>query len=149
MHATSTAPTYSSAEGGEFSGTRSYFARKRMTPMPRQTSPLLCSERLLQQRHHFALGFHRVQDIRIAVKLTVDEHLGESRPVRQPGQRFTLGRLRQHVDDFIGIAILLKKMHGFPRKPTHRHGLRPLADRKSTRLNSSHQKISYAVFCLK
>src|SRR2546430_7753495 len=27
--------------------------------------------------------------------------------------------------------------------------LRPLADRKSTRLNSSHSQISYAVFCLK
>src|SRR5574340_773408 len=29
------------------------------------------------------------------------------------------------------------------------HSDSPLADRKSTRLNSSHQKISYAVFCLK
>src|SRR5690606_40667343 len=28
-------------------------------------------------------------------------------------------------------------------------GLRDVADRKSTRLNSSHVKISYAVFCLK
>src|SRR5258708_30983383 len=28
-------------------------------------------------------------------------------------------------------------------------GEQPLADRKSTRLNSSHQIISYAVFCLK
>src|SRR5690606_40005073 len=28
-------------------------------------------------------------------------------------------------------------------------GLRPHLDRKSTRLNSSHVKISYAVFCLK
>src|SRR5690606_41993414 len=27
--------------------------------------------------------------------------------------------------------------------------LRPVVDRKSTRLNSSHVKISYAVFCLK
>src|SRR5437879_11023822 len=27
-------------------------------------------------------------------------------------------------------------------------GIRPLADRKSTRLNSSHRCISYAVFCL-
>src|SRR5258708_34140072 len=27
--------------------------------------------------------------------------------------------------------------------------VRPMADRKSTRLNSSHQIISYAVFCLK
>src|SRR3712207_8554343 len=29
------------------------------------------------------------------------------------------------------------------------HGGRPGADRKSTRLNSSHANISYAVFCLK
>src|SRR5258708_15509701 len=31
----------------------------------------------------------------------------------------------------------------------HRSLLSPRADRKSTRLNSSHQIISYAVFCLK
>src|SRR5690348_17789745 len=30
-----------------------------------------------------------------------------------------------------------------------RHGQRSAADRKSTRLNSSHPSISYAVFCLK
>src|SRR5690606_40501531 len=30
-----------------------------------------------------------------------------------------------------------------------RHPRRPVQDRKSTRLNSSHVKISYAVFCLK
>src|SRR5258708_22379960 len=29
------------------------------------------------------------------------------------------------------------------------HGMGPFSDRKSTRLNSSHQIISYAVFCLK
>src|SRR5438045_4440992 len=29
------------------------------------------------------------------------------------------------------------------------HSLQPVADRKSTRLNSSHLGISYAVFCLK
>src|SRR5947207_12622585 len=46
-------------------------------------------------------------------------------------------------------------------EPAHRHvqpdgarplavgGCRPLRDRKSTRLNSSHTVISYAVFCLK
>src|SRR4051794_41479951 len=33
-------------------------------------------------------------------------------------------------------------------RPPGRHGLRP-RDRKSTRLNSSHPSISYAVFCLK
>src|SRR5690606_41619472 len=31
----------------------------------------------------------------------------------------------------------------------HVHGARDRVDRKSTRLNSSHVKISYAVFCLK
>src|SRR3712207_7454122 len=37
------------------------------------------------------------------------------------------------------------------RSPEHVHTYRvtPLADRKSTRLNSSHANISYAVFCLK
>src|SRR5574340_1457187 len=41
------------------------------------------------------------------------------------------------------------------RQRSERHGTRPLyqpgarQDRKSTRLNSSHQKSSYAVFCLK
>src|SRR3712207_8457807 len=35
-------------------------------------------------------------------------------------------------------------------EPVHRGGvLRDPADRKSTRLNSSHANISYAVFCLK
>src|SRR5690606_26917550 len=32
---------------------------------------------------------------------------------------------------------------------THQNDVRFLVDRKSTRLNSSHVKISYAVFCLK
>src|SRR5205807_3493570 len=34
-------------------------------------------------------------------------------------------------------------------QPRWRMALRPAADRKSTRLNSSHLVISYAVFCLK
>src|SRR5438552_15214821 len=39
-----------------------------------------------------------------------------------------------------------------PRRREHRHALIVIpieSDRKSTRLNSSHQIISYAVFCLK
>src|SRR5687768_18499902 len=41
-------------------------------------------------------------------------------------------------------AVLLS----FPRRPTIRKSF-PVGDRKSTRLNSSHGYISYAVFCLK
>src|SRR2546430_15403493 len=36
---------------------------------------------------------------------------------------------------------------GAPRREARQHHVRP--DRKSTRLNSSHSQISYAVFCLK
>src|SRR2546430_7045041 len=38
---------------------------------------------------------------------------------------------------------------GFSYLPIQAIGLRLLSDRKSTRLNSSHSQISYAVFCLK
>src|SRR5690348_18429247 len=43
-----------------------------------------------------------------------------------------------------------RRTHGPPPEPTHpgRHPGRH-RDRKSTRLNSSHPSISYAVFCLK
>src|SRR5207245_10200105 len=37
----------------------------------------------------------------------------------------------------------------FPRHQLRRETLRLTGDRKSTRLNSSHGSISYAVFCLK
>src|SRR5574340_467186 len=36
-----------------------------------------------------------------------------------------------------------------PQRPLRRRPCGGARDRKSTRLNSSHQKISYAVFCLK
>src|SRR5260221_1929258 len=39
--------------------------------------------------------------------------------------------------------------HGFGRQQQRCHGSGVLQDRKSTRLNSSHTVISYAVFCLK
>src|SRR2546427_3767207 len=40
--------------------------------------------------------------------------------------------------------------HGAHAAPEHAHGVAGHAqDRKSTRLNSSHSQISYAVFCLK
>src|SRR3712207_8765131 len=41
------------------------------------------------------------------------------------------------------------KRGGVRAKPLRRRAKRPRRDRKSTRLNSSHANISYAVFCLK
>src|SRR6516162_10523526 len=45
-------------------------------------------------------------------------------------------------------APRLERRLGSPRRMAPRHR-RPEADRKSTRLNSSHSQSSYAVFCLK
>src|SRR5258707_6820716 len=56
-----------------------------------------------------------------------------------PEIRFVLTRHEQ------GAAFMA---YGFARA-LNRHECRALLDRKSTRLNSSHANISYAVFCLK
>src|SRR2546428_7468820 len=44
-------------------------------------------------------------------------------------------------------ADLLERGRSLERPDRHDHGV--VRDRKSTRLNSSHDQISYAVFCLK
>src|SRR3712207_7262721 len=44
---------------------------------------------------------------------------------------------------------VLRRRHGARRRRGGQGGARRAADRKSTRLNSSHANISYAVFCLK
>src|SRR5437867_10118647 len=84
---------------------------------------------LLRCRHYDALGPERLRDplralrggFREVVNLPQDPHIAESRVLNR-------------------------------RQVLHLHGraadaVRP--DRKSTRLNSSHRTISYAVFCLK
>src|SRR3712207_7876591 len=53
---------------------------------------------------------------------------------------------------FRAIAEILESIDipvVFPVHPRCRKMLREFGDRKSTRLNSSHANISYAVFCLK
>src|SRR3712207_5837935 len=49
-----------------------------------------------------------------------------------------------HVSNVLGTVNPIKEMIA----TAHAHGV-PFLDRKSTRLNSSHANISYAVFCLK
>src|SRR2546426_2566651 len=51
-----------------------------------------------------------------------------------------------HVFEFVSAAIVAPPMAGMAGKVT---GGGFIPDRKSTRLNSSHLVISYAVFCLK
>src|SRR3712207_7913588 len=53
------------------------------------------------------------------------------------------------------LVVVERRLRPFPRRPPHRPGPVQVVDqcadrdRKSTRLNSSHANISYAVFCLK
>src|SRR3712207_8256123 len=59
--------------------------------------------------------------------------------------------------DFVvpGVAVTFQgRLHdglhrAHPQRPLDHRRLAKAADRKSTRLNSSHANISYAVFCLK
>src|SRR2546430_12606163 len=73
---------------------------------------------------------------------------------RQDGaqdERFEVGTVRRRLtslhsvllDELLQIARLSKRFFGSAFQRPY------VADRKSTRLNSSHSQISYAVFCLK
>src|SRR3712207_8373119 len=53
------------------------------------------------------------------------------------------------LEEFCRIAESLNGRKVVGRFSTFLEHVKPSADRKSTRLNSSHANISYAVFCLK
>src|SRR5947208_7559302 len=74
---------------------------------------------------------------RSAQIVAVEDHVLPARRVRElASQRDQPLLHREHV----GLALEEEHAHRAPLVPR---------DRKSTRLNSSHQIISYAVFCLK
>src|SRR3712207_7362918 len=60
--------------------------------------------------------------------------------------RGPVGRADEEVVDAVGLARQVVAARRGARGPVGHHGP---GDRKSTRLNSSHANISYAVFCLK
>src|SRR5258708_25911147 len=67
--------------------------------------------------------------------------VAQSQPLVPLGLRFGMFRIRLGVVRRIFLAI--------DRSDVRRVSIEIGSDRKSTRLNSSHQIISYAVFCLK
>src|SRR5690242_21908399 len=54
-----------------------------------------------------------------------------------------------HPDTLTGTRVPAAYCHPWPTKPESWPASCAATDRKSTRLNSSHMSISYAVFCLK
>src|SRR5258708_14725941 len=57
--------------------------------------------------------------------------------------------LQRQVLGVVDVALDVAQRHRWTLRQRHRQLVRGGLDRKSTRLNSSHQIISYAVFCLK
>src|SRR5256885_13226637 len=57
--------------------------------------------------------------------------------------------LGDHIHDGVGLLGIHDAVEDPPRVDEHLDGGHAALDRKSTRLNSSHLVISYAVFCLK
>src|SRR3712207_8099454 len=66
---------------------------------------------------------------------------------------YTAAQVIEAVRGSGGLVAEIAKRLGCDRSTVYRHAARHAtvrqADRKSTRLNSSHANISYAVFCLK
>src|SRR5258708_10000264 len=71
------------------------------------------------------------------------------------GEPFTPATIRGYIRRVLQCLCLGKKTEARPllqrhcAEPERRRNQSEQGDRKSTRLNSSHQIISYAVFCLK
>src|SRR3712207_7293140 len=74
--------------------------------------------------------------------------LHDALPIFGTGQiAATLGPHRAAVEDEVRVATQHRNQQGVDA--LQQIDVRPGRDRKSTRLNSSHANISYAVFCLK
>src|SRR5438105_9444165 len=71
---------------------------------------------------------------------------------RMTGERLMLCRMRlmaHESSNCVGFQRGTPSNQGQTTEDDSSHDYRTLSDRKSTRLNSSHEWISYAVFCLK
>src|SRR5207244_10980760 len=92
-------------------------------------------------RHLPSFPTRRSSDLRLPVRHVGLDHLQGQGRAEGPAGRLPAVRQAGETQPGPAEAGLL----------TDRQGARegPLPDRKSTRLNSSHQIISYAVFCLK
>src|SRR3712207_7938354 len=74
-----------------------------------------------------------------ALPICADRREAAPRDVRPPARGLRQALLRPH----------LRRRAALDQRHRDPHGERRERDRKSTRLNSSHANISYAVFCLK
>jgi hypothetical protein len=76
-----------------------------------------------QQRLQLAFLLHRVQYVGVPVELPIDEDLRKRGPVGHAAEGLALCRIRQHVDDLVGIPVFVEELHGLPSEATHGHRL--------------------------
>src|SRR5258708_7564742 len=94
------------------------------------------------ESRHFRRNRHKPEH-RIGQQLAGDAH-------HEPGTERVHHRCRGRARRALGVALpMAPRCYGDQPDLDHLAEGRATPDRKSTRLNSSHQIISYAVFCLK
>src|SRR5688572_32444079 len=100
-----------------------------------------------------AAGGRRLGRRRLLAKAGVGEwQLPGMLPVRRgSGEVLAAGAVSRSARSGAGGVWGAGSAAGKPRRGSRDRGspIKPAQDRKSTRLNSSHSQISYAVFCLK
>src|SRR5256885_3700763 len=74
--------------------------------------------------------------------------LMEIPPIRRPQLRNLFKKIRARLSWYVREAVPMFLLGTFILFIADKIGLLEIVDRKSTRLNSSHLVISYAVFCL-
>src|SRR5690625_7036169 len=119
-----------------------FSSRRRHTRWPRDWSSDVCSSDL-----GVGLGNGATQGIHVAGQIVVTHHqrllsLALIPQIPHP-QRGGMGRIEAVLVIAKRLQLMLAPLH---KRAVHRR--RGAKDRKSTRLNSSHVAISYAVFCL-
>src|SRR5256885_11624327 len=96
--------------------------------------------------NYYALFYELVDDMVTRRVPFREEHLRLAREASERGELVLAGALADPVDRALLVFHVddKSKAESFARKDPY-----VVKDRKSTRLNSSHLVISYAVFCLK
>src|SRR3989440_5589442 len=116
--------------------------------MLRSTEGLPVVDRLVVRKGERRLlllhGEAVVRSYKVALGLNPVGQKERSGDFRTPEGHYRLGRRNARSDYFLSIQV------SYPNEADVKRGrARHWEDRKSTRLNSSHDQISYAVFCLK
>src|SRR2546421_8727045 len=107
-------------------------------------------QRILLDHHVEAVTLEQLCDrLHVVALIDLDHRLADLRPIVrvEPAQHIQLALFDVDLEQVDALDLLLRDDARERAQPGRYRKER--ADRKSTRLNSSHDQISYAVFCLK